>query len=214
MNKRLLLLILASAAALSGCVTTAGYRSNGGYYGAASVGYGYGRSYPYDDYYGDGYSYRYDRYGRPYATYGYGYPYGGYGYGYPYGYYGGGYDYYRPHYHPYPGQGTNLPPAQPGPLRDLTRGAGPRPRVYPDVSLPDLTRSSRFEGVTAPPDYRQLQSQPMSPARIRAQRIPMEPGIQSRGPAMAEPSLRRATKPDQSTAPVELLRSRKAAPGR
>lgn len=80
---RKLLLPVACATLLGGCVTGYGYNDGGYYYGrpSSSVRYYGGASYGYP--YGYGYDYGYGRYG-------YGYPYGGY--------YGGGYPYYRHHY--------------------------------------------------------------------------------------------------------------------
>ncbi len=103
MKKSLLLLVLASAAAISGCVTSAGYRGHGGY--SSSDYYRYSRSYPYGYHGSGGYSYGYDRYG-----------YDGYGrsYGYPYGYapYYNNNRYY--YYYPTPQRPpANNPPPQP-----------------------------------------------------------------------------------------------------
>lgn len=110
MNIRVLLLALASATLLAGCVTTAGYGYGDGYYRApGTVQYRSNRGYPYGGY-GGGYRY--------------GYPYGyGPGYGYRYDrYYYGAPGYYRPGYPHHHHSGGSQRPHRPD-----TQPSGPRP---------------------------------------------------------------------------------------
>ncbi|MCY7353568.1 MAG: hypothetical protein LH470_00480 [Lysobacter sp.] len=232
MKMRLLLLLLACAAALSGCVTPAGYRGyGGGYYGSSSVDHRYGRSYP-NGYYGDEYAYRYDRYGRPYVSYGYGDPYGSYGYGYgssygsygygyPYGYYGGNsYNYYySPQYNPNPGNGagSNNPPPVTPPRSDLilrrrpTVFASPQALPPPDQTLRDFTRARRVQQAMPAPSYEQ------------DPRIRLEPRFRPE-PSMAMPRMRQSVPessgeslgptPNVSSDPVDEVRARKGGSGR
>lgn len=107
---RKLLLPIAAATLLAGCVTDYGYRGGRGdyYYGQPSVEY---RNY--GGYYGGFYG----GYGYPYGAYGYyGYPYyGHYPYRYQYRY-----PYYRHHYN-YPRPGYPYTQPQPGPRPPATR---------------------------------------------------------------------------------------------
>ncbi len=164
MKNRLLLLILASAAVVSGCVTTAGYRGQGGgyygKYGSSQDHYRYS-SYPYGYYGGTGTYYGYDRYG--YDRYGY----DRYGrsYGYPYGYaqyYNNRYYYYYyPTPHP-PVTGTQNPPPPPplDPNRSLREQSRyPRPQVMTSpvdgTPYPGLSRYRSMRNATTAPDYQE-----------------------------------------------------------
>ena len=148
---RKLLIPLAGAALMAGCVTTApyGYRGDGDYYyGAPSVEYryrsGYGDPYFYGPYrpglsvYG---SYGYGTYGYPYYRdpY-YGYPYYGYPYGYPYHR-----DPYRGHHRP-PTPPTPPPPGTPVPQRPRNGGDG-----GPWRHIGDVVRRPGSNPTVAPP---------------------------------------------------------------
>lgn len=162
MKNRLLLLVLASAAVLSGCVTSAGYRGyGGGYYGASSDYYRYSRSDPYGYYGGSGsYYYGYDRYG--YDRY-------GRSYGYPYGYapyYNNRYYYYYPvpQRPPVTGPGTNPPQPDLDPNRSTREQILERRRTQPvpimdvpqnEPMLRDLSRSRAMQPIAPAPVYEQ-----------------------------------------------------------
>lgn len=220
MKMRLLLLILASVALLSGCFSTAGYRGyGGGYYGSSSVDHRYGRSYP-PGYYGGEYAYRYDRYGRPYVSYGYGYPYGygygssygSYGYGYPYGYYGGGHYYHPPQYHPGNGTGSNNPPPVMPPRTDLILrrrpavSASPQMLPPPDQTLRDFSRNRRMQQAMPSPGYEPDQ-------RIQPeQRMQPMPRMRQSAPDSSGESI--LATPNVSSDPMEEVRARKGESGR
>ncbi|MEO6365990.1 MAG: hypothetical protein ABIO38_08095 [Luteimonas sp.] len=180
MNNRLLLLVLASAAALSGCVTSAGYRGHGGgYYGGSSDYYRSSRSEPYGYYGGSGSYYGYDRYG--YDRYGYDRY--GQSYGYPYGYapyYNNRYYYYYPTPPRPPATGTPPPPPQLDPNRphrDLSRYRRPQVPTAPMNDIPDagLSRDlTRYRGLG------QVAPAPDSPQQTYQQRTYQERGYQER----------------------------------
>lgn len=192
MKKSLLMLVLASAAAISGCVTSAGYRGHGGgYYGASSGDYRYGRSDPYGYYGGSGSYYGYDRYG--YDRYGrsYGYP---YGYA-PY-YNNNRYYYYYPTPQRPPTTGTNTPPPQLDPNRPYRDNSRYRRLQAPSspIENSDLSRDlSRYRSVRQEAPAPVFQDRPESvqsimensPRRMRPERQQIMPRP-SRAPAPAQ----------------------------
>ena len=151
---RKLIVSLASAGLLAGCVSDYAYRGGGGagsyYYGRPSVDYGY---------YGQNYGYGYYPYGDAYRYRNYGYPgyYGG-GYGYP-GYYPSPYPrYYYPNYRPHrpPGQ---RPPQTSQPSRGIPwRDAHP---VGGGAWAPN--NSGAVSQPRSMPQPRAMQQQPMQP---------------------------------------------------
>ena len=203
MKKRLLLLVLASAVAITGCVTTAGYRGHGGgYHGSSSDYYRQSRSTPYgyyeDDRYYYGYDrYRYDRYGRPYGN-SYGYPYG-YSYGYPHGYapyYNNNrYYYYYPTPQRPPTTGNNPPPLDPRLNPTSVQYGGGNTQPMEQMRDPESLRErSRYREVRQPmPDLddqdrpESLQSVMESPRRMRPSRQMMMP-MPSRAPVSSSPA--------------------------
>lgn len=187
MKKSLLLLVLASAAAISGCVTPAGYRGHGGgYYGSSSDYYRSSRSDPYGYYGGSGSYYGYDRYGYGYDRY-------GRSYGTPYGYapyYNNRYYYYYPTPQRPPTTGTNTPPPQLDPNRPYRDNSRYRRAQLPSSPPEDsgLSRDlSRYRGEEAPaPVFQErpdsLQSVMESPRRMRPVR---QQSMPSRSPTPA-----------------------------
>lgn len=179
MKLRLLLPMLATAFALTGCVAYEDYYGYGpGYYRSNEPGVVYRRygGYPYGYY--DGYSYGGGYYG--------GYPYG-YRYGYPY------YDrhyvypryYYRP---PYPGHGGHRPPSGGGsgkpPWRDLNRlrqAEGQHPMVPPPRASRPSSPSPAYRP-TAPsaPAYRPPSSSAGSERRAEGRGVRIERKSESR----------------------------------
>lgn len=228
MKQRLLLLVLAGAAAISGCVTTAGYRGHGGGYYGSSSDDRYSQSYPYGYYGGDQHYYGYDRYGRPYATYGYGSPYGGsyYGYGYPYGYYDPYYGnryyyYYPPQYRPpNSGSGTNNPPPSTMPqVIDPSgrRGSTVSPRgLPPDVPLRDLARYRRAQQVMSSQSMSSQSHEQLGPRQLQRtlpqERIQSMPRPHQTLPDRGEP--RGAMPSTPSSDPMDDVRARKGGSGR
>jgi len=215
MKNRLLLLVLASAAALSGCVTSAGYRGHGGgYYGTSSDYYRSSRSDAYGYYGGSGPYYGYDRYG--YDRY-------GRSFGYPYAYapyYNNRHYYYYPTPQRPPTTGTNPPPPQLDPnrpYRDNSRYRRPQSPASP-IETSELSRDlSRYRDMRqaspAPesqePEYQQRAYQQRAyqdrPYQERAESV--QPIIES--PRRMRP-MREMTSPSPSIAPASS--SSQAAP--